>query len=88
MANDIETIIRRVIRDELDRDRPEAAEVTSRRAYTVQSMSEAYEVSVSYLRADIAAGKLRPKYLGRKPLIGIEEADRWFAALSDERSTL
>jgi hypothetical protein len=48
-------------------------------------MSEAYEVSVSYVRADIAAGKLRPKYLGRKPLIGIDEADRWFDSLPDER---
>lgn len=56
-----------------------------KRAFSVQSMSESYETSVSYLRADIAAGKLRPKYLGRKPLIGIEEADRWFANLPDER---
>lgn len=56
-----------------------------KRAFSVQSMSESYETSVSYLRADIAAGKLRPKYLGRKPLIGIEEADRWFASLPDER---
>lgn len=56
-----------------------------KRAFSVQSMSESYETSVSYLRADIAAGKLRPKYLGRKPLIGIDEADRWFASLPDER---
>lgn len=56
-----------------------------KRAYSVQSMSDAYEVSVSYIRADIAEKKLRPKYLGRKPLIGIEEADRWFASLPDER---
>jgi hypothetical protein len=48
-------------------------------------VSEAYEVSVSYIRADIAKKKLRPKYLGRKPLIGIDQADRWLDSLRDER---
>jgi hypothetical protein len=43
-------------------------------------MSEAYEVCLSYLRADIADGKLRPRYLGRKPLTGVDEADRWFVS--------
>jgi hypothetical protein len=59
-----------------------------KRAYSVQSMSDAYEVSVSYIRNDIATGKLFPKYLGRKPLIGITEADRWFDSLPDERPGL
>ncbi|TDW50451.1 hypothetical protein EDF52_10312 [Curtobacterium sp. PhB42] len=86
MVDDIESIIRRVVREELERSRGDAAEqATSKRAYTVQSMSEAYEVSVSYIRNDIATGRLRPQYLGRKPLIGIDEAQRWFAALPPER---
>lgn len=86
MADDIESIIRRVVREELNRSRPDAdPQAEPKRAYTVQGMSEAYEVSISYLRNEIATGKLRPKYLGRKPLIGIEEADRWFASLPDER---
>ncbi|WP_132048702.1 hypothetical protein [Curtobacterium sp. PhB136] len=86
MAEDIESIIRRVVREELERAQvptEQAAEL--KQAYTVQSMSEAYEVSVSYLRDDIARGKLHPKYLGRKPLVGIEEARRWFASLADDR---
>lgn len=87
MADDIESIIRRVVREELERARgvstSEGAE--GKQAYTVQSMSEAYEVSVSYIRNDIATGRLRPHYLGRKPLIGIAEAERWFAALPVER---
>jgi len=88
VADDIETIIRRVVREELDRSRPDAdPQAEPKRAYTVQGMSKAYEVSVSYLRNEIAIGKLRPKYLGRKPLIGIEEADRWFAALPCDRPT-
>ncbi|MCS6547650.1 hypothetical protein NYS50_07170 [Curtobacterium flaccumfaciens pv. flaccumfaciens] len=46
MADDIESIIRRVVREELERNRGDAAEqATGKRAYTVQSMSEAYEVS-------------------------------------------
>jgi hypothetical protein len=57
-----------------------------KRAYSVQSMSEAYEVSVSALRNEIAERKLRPKYYGRKPLIHINEADRWFESLGDERT--
>ncbi|QZQ54814.1 hypothetical protein KZI27_16250 [Curtobacterium sp. TC1] len=84
--SDIESIIRRVVREELERNRGEAAEqATGKRAYTVQSMSEAYEVSVSYIRNDIAAGRLRPQYLRRKPLIGVAEAERWFEALASER---
>lgn len=86
MAGDIESIIRRIIREELTRAKPEAEpELDGKRAYSVQSMSEAYEVSVSYLRDDIATGKLRPRYLGRKPLISRTEAERWFTALPDER---
>lgn len=87
MAGDIESIIRRIIREELTRAKPEAEpELDGKRAYTVQSMSEAYEVSVSYLRDDIATGKLRPRYLGRKPLISRAEAERWFGALPEDRS--
>lgn len=86
MADDIESIIRRVVREELNRSRPNAEpQGEPKQAYTVQSMSEAYEVSVSYLRDDIATGKLRPRYLGRKPLISIAEAERWFAALPADR---
>lgn len=86
MSDDIESIIRRVVRQELERSRGGEAELTAgKQTYTVQSMSEAYEVSVSYLRSDIAEGRLRPKYLGRKPLIGIDEAQRWFASLSNEK---
>jgi hypothetical protein len=86
MAADIQSIIRRVVREELERVRGgEEQPATGKRAYSVQSMSEAYEVSVSYIRADIAEKKLRPRYLGRKPLIGIDEADRWFDSLPDER---
>lgn len=88
MAGDIESIIRRIMREELNRARPESEpELDGKRAYSVQSMSDAYEVSVSYLRDDIATGKLRPKYLGRKPLISVAEAERWFAALPDDRPT-
>jgi hypothetical protein len=86
MAADIESIIRRVVREELERGREgEERAATGRQAYTVKGMAEAYEVSVSYLRQDISKGNLRPKYLGRKPLIGIDEADRWFDSLPDER---
>lgn len=59
-----------------------------KRAYSIQSMSEAFEVSVSAIRNDIADKKLSPKYYGRKPLIGIKEADRWFDSLPDERPGL
>jgi hypothetical protein len=77
-----------VVREELERAQGPAEEAAVvKQAYTVQSMSDAYEVSVSYLRDDIARGKLRPKYLGRKPSIGIEEARRWFASLGDDRPT-
>lgn len=86
MAGDIESIIRRVIREELNRSRGDNdPQAEPKQAYTVQSMSDAYEVSVSYLRSDIATGRLRPKYLGRKPLISVEEAERWFSALPDDR---
>lgn len=88
MAGDIESIIRRIIREEVARAKPGAGpelDLDGKRAYSVQSMSEAYEVSVSYLRNDIATGKLRPRYLGRKPLISATEADRWFMGLADER---
>lgn len=89
MADDIESIIRRVGREELERNRGNTAEqATGKRAYTVQSMSEAYEVSVSYIRNDIATGRLQPQYLGRKPLIGVAEAERWFAVLASERPAL
>ncbi|QQD76925.1 hypothetical protein I8920_03970 [Curtobacterium sp. YC1] len=88
MAGDIESIVRQIIREELSGVRPESSpELDGKRAYSVQSMSDAYEVSVSYLRDDIATGKLRPKYLGRKPLISVAEAERWFAALPDDRPT-
>lgn len=88
MAGDIESTIRRIIREELARAQPAAEpEADDKRAYSVQSMSDAYEVSVSYLRDDIATGKLRPRYLGRKPLISVAEAERWFMALPDDRPT-
>ena len=86
MAEDIESIIRRVVRQELERSRADTAEMNAgKHAYTVQSMSEAYDISVSYLRAEIADRKQRPRHLGRKPLIGIDEAERWFASLPDEK---
>lgn len=89
MAEDIESIMRRIIREELARAKPDAEpELDGKQAYTVKSMSDAYEVSVSYIRNDIANGQLRPQYLGRKPLVGVEEARRWFAALPSERPVM
>ncbi len=49
-----------------------------KRAYSVQSMSTRTKSASPTSAQTLRDKKLRPKYLGRKPLIGIEEADRWF----------
>jgi hypothetical protein len=54
-------------------------------AYSIQSLAEAVEISVSAIRNEINDSKLAPKYYGRKPLIPSDEAIRWFNALPDER---
>lgn len=54
-------------------------------SYSVRSLAAATELSVDSINKAIKNGDLVARYFGTKPLIGREEAKRWFEALPDER---
>jgi excisionase family DNA binding protein len=47
-------------------------------AISINDMMERYNVSRSTINRHLASGSLRARKLGRKTLIDVAEADRWF----------
>lgn len=54
-------------------------------SYSVANLAAATDLSVDSINKAIKNGDLVAKYFGTKPLIGREEAQRWFASLPDEK---
>lgn len=55
-----------------------AAQQSSAVAISISDMIERYNVSRSTINRHLASGSLRARKLGRKTLIDVAEADRWF----------
>lgn len=53
-------------------------------AYSVQNLAAAADVSVMTINRAMRANKLSPRYIGRKPIIPVEEARRWLNSLPEE----
>lgn len=56
-----------------------AAQPPSIVAISVKDMAERYNVSRSTIIRSIASGALQARKLGRRTLIQVTEAERWFA---------
>lgn len=56
-------------------------------SYSVRSLAAATELSVDSINKAIKDGDLVARYFGTKPLIGRDEALRWFESLPDEKPT-
>ncbi len=52
-------------------------------AFTVEEFIEAYRVNRNRVYAEIHAGRLRARKLGRRTMIARADAAAWFAALPD-----
>lgn len=57
----------------------------SKLSYSLQSLSEATELSVDSIQKAIRNDELVPSYFGSKPLILATEAERWLATLPNEK---
>jgi hypothetical protein len=51
------------------------------RAYSIPDFCAAYGVGRSLAYAEIKAGRLKIRKAGRRTIIGLEDAEDWFAAL-------
>lgn len=54
-------------------------------AYSLDEFADAVSLSKAQLRKHIDAGELRPSYSGSKPLITLEEGQRFLESLPSER---
>lgn len=59
--------------------------VLDRLAYSIKNLAKAIDLSDETIRQAIKAGELTPAYVGTKPLIMREEAERWLRSLPTER---
>ena len=55
------------------------------KAFSIARLAEVYDLSPDSITKAIKNGDLAPRYFGTKPLIAVEEADRWFATLPEEK---
>lgn len=56
---------------------------TFKRAYSVAEFAAAYGICRAQVYVEIKTGRLAARKIGRRSLISIEEAQRWFAALPE-----
>jgi len=61
-------------------------EQIERFAYTLKELATAYRVSSGLLRLEIARGHLRPARIGRRVVISIAEAERYFKAAGESQA--
>lgn len=54
-------------------------------SYSVPNLAAATDLSVDSINKAIKDGDLVARYFGTKPLIGRDEAQRWFESLPDEK---
>lgn len=79
----IEEIVRRVVREELDSTRIKVSE-GHRLAVPLPEAGEVCGYSDDSIRAAIRRGDLVPSYANSKPVLMLEELERWLRALPDE----
>ncbi len=60
---------------------------TDQGAITIAEFCRRYPVSRTKLYEEINAGRLTAKKSGRRTMIGVEEAQRWFASLPEYAPT-
>jgi excisionase family DNA binding protein len=51
-----------------------------RRAYDIPEFCEAYRIGRTTAYAEIAAGRLRARKVGRRRLIGVNDAEEWWGS--------
>jgi excisionase family DNA binding protein len=61
----------------------EGQDSTEKRASTIEDFCARFGVGRTLVYAEIKAGRLRAKKVGRRTLIGHDDAEEWFASLPD-----
>jgi hypothetical protein len=59
---------------------------TSKRALSVRDFLHSYSIGQTKFYEEVRDGRLRVVKLGKKTLVDIDEAERWFASLADRVS--